>query len=279
MNHEELKNCVEAYCLGALDDAEHREFEQHLASGCAECTALVAEMQQVATEIAYSVEPVAPPAAVKERVLAAIRPDTSSEVAAPAPAVAGTNDRLVDILEKALRKWRRIGWGLAGALAITVLAGIIYTQSLHNTNSELASRIAINESLIQELRLEINEQQRVLEVIRAPRIRIVDLSGQPVSPQSSGRVVVSLADSNAVFIARDLPAPPADKDYQLWMLKGSEPVDAGIVSRQPDGSYVYPFRLIPERQNLAAFALTLEQKGGAPAPQGDMYLLGTYSGD
>lgn len=275
MEHEEIKNSIAAYCLGALDEEERTVLESHLKSDCAECQELVAEMQQVVDIMPFAVPAIAPPERVKANLMAKIQ----KEAKAAAPPLTQSDDSLVQKLEKLVRNWRRTSWGLATGLAVTVLGFVWYTQGLQNDNSTLKNQIDINETVIRELRIDLNEKEEILQILKKPRVRIVDLDGQPVSPESIGRVVLALDESNAVFVALNLPDSPPDKDYQLWMMEGATPVDAGIVPRQEDGSYLLTFQLIPDRTNIAAFAVTLEPKGGVPQPTGSMYLLGTYSGD
>lgn len=281
MDHEAIKNSLAAYCLGALDEEECLALESHLQSGCQECRALVAEIRQVSDLMPYAAMPLDPPAHVKENLMAQIQPQSARRAKAPVPSPLHiqTDETRVYKLEKSVQKWRRVSWGLAYGLTFTVLAFVFYTRGLQQTNQSLGITIEINEAVIEALQTDLKNKQKILEVIKKPRIRLVDLNGQSVSPVSIGRIFIALDDSNAAFIALNLPEPAADKDYQLWMLEGAKPVDAGILQRQEDGSYLSTFPLIPNRQGLSAFAVTMEPKGGVPQPTGSMYLLGTYTGD
>jgi len=63
-----VQETAAAYVLGALDAAEARAFEAHLASGCARCAAEVDAFRAVAVELAEA-GAAAPRAAVRTRVL------------------------------------------------------------------------------------------------------------------------------------------------------------------------------------------------------------------
>jgi anti-sigma-K factor RskA len=279
MNHEELKNSVAAYCLGALDEEERTALESHLQSGCAECEASVLEMQQVVDMMPFAAPATPPPEQVKKHLMAEIQKEARQANAVVSPTSAQLDDSLVQKLERLARNWRRTSWGVASGLVLTVLGFLWYTQGLHKDNRMLENQLDMNKAVIRELRTELNEKEEVLQILKQPKVWIVDLDGQQVSPESKGRVLLARDDTNAVFVALNLPDPPQDKDYQLWMIEGANPVDAGIVPRQEDGSYLLTFPLIPDRENIAAFAVTLEPKGGVPQPTGSMYLLGTNSGD
>lgn len=60
------------YALNALDAEERRTFEVHLAEGCARCAADVESHSAVAGDLALAPRPVAPPARVRARVMAAV---------------------------------------------------------------------------------------------------------------------------------------------------------------------------------------------------------------
>ncbi|MFQ5674929.1 MAG: anti-sigma factor, partial [bacterium] len=150
------------------------------------------------------------------------------------------------------------------------------SQNLRNKISVLERQLQLSEKVVSELRIELSRQERILNVMQSDEIRIVELKGQSTSPQASGKVYWSPDQHRAVFLAFNLPLPPLDKEYQLWMIRsGTQPVDAGIFSLTAQGSAVSVIDTIEDSLNLTAFAVTLEPQGGVPQPTGDMYLLGT----
>src|SRR5262249_3471821 len=66
--HEELRNSLGLYVLGALTPAERAEVQAHLVT-CEECAAGVRSLQMSANAIALTVDPVDPPAHVRQRLL------------------------------------------------------------------------------------------------------------------------------------------------------------------------------------------------------------------
>jgi anti-sigma factor RsiW len=60
-----------AWALGALDEHEALAYEEHLRT-CADCRAEVARLQMAADSLALATEQVAPPPALKNRILGAI---------------------------------------------------------------------------------------------------------------------------------------------------------------------------------------------------------------
>jgi anti-sigma-K factor RskA len=77
------------------------------------------------------------------------------------------------------------------------------------------------------------------------------------------------------FVASGLPAIPAGKTYQLWVVVGGgKPISAGTFPVDPRGDAILRVGPIPAAPAAEVFAVTLEPAGGLPAPSGPMYLAG-----
>ena len=75
----ELHELVAAYALNALDDDDRVAFEEHLAD-CEQCTAALADLRDTAAALAYVPETVAPPAALRSRILETARAERPNVV-------------------------------------------------------------------------------------------------------------------------------------------------------------------------------------------------------
>jgi anti-sigma-K factor RskA len=104
-DHGRRQDDVAAYLVGALDEAEARELERHLA-GCGECRERVEWLRPAAELLPESVERVEPPAELRQRVIEQVRAEGSAGRARPAP-----RGRLRGVL-------RRPAAGLAAAAVI-----------------------------------------------------------------------------------------------------------------------------------------------------------------
>ncbi|HEX9654220.1 MAG TPA: anti-sigma factor [bacterium] len=270
MEHSELKNLIAAYCIGALDEEEKRQLEGHLKKGCPECDRVKAEMLDVATLLVATVEEKIPPVYLKNRILSQIQPDASP--------VRVVKESLQNVAVNALEKSRRLWIGVSAALAVASVALIfIFTRQisqLENQLGELRTQVQINEQVVNDLQLQLQEKERILNVVRSARVQLVQLRGLEAAPDAEANVFWSESEKKALFVARNLPTPASDKDYQLWIIRGGKPVDAGVFAINEEGVGLSTFD-ITDDQNVSAFAVTLEKKGGVPTPQGDMYLLGT----
>ncbi|HEX7313537.1 MAG TPA: cupin domain-containing protein [Pyrinomonadaceae bacterium] len=72
---EEQAGRAALYALGALEGDEAREFEEHLASGCAACAAELREFDAVAGDLGLAAFEAEPPAEVRARLLALVSKD------------------------------------------------------------------------------------------------------------------------------------------------------------------------------------------------------------
>src|SRR4029453_15049555 len=91
---------------------------------------------------------------------------------------------------------------------------------------------------------------------------------------SSARAFVS-RHSGLAFAANQLPALPADKVYQLWVIpQGKAPVSAGLLAPDPGAHASLFFPMPPDMPPPAVIAVTVEPAGGVPQPTGDKALVG-----
>ncbi|MEO8662473.1 MAG: cupin domain-containing protein [Bryobacteraceae bacterium] len=76
MHNDAMSDLAALYALGELEPEEAREFESHLKT-CADCEFSLTSYRDAAAALAFEVEPVAPPAALRRRIMAAVEPPPS----------------------------------------------------------------------------------------------------------------------------------------------------------------------------------------------------------
>ena len=115
--HEDRRDDLAAYALGALEPAEAGELDAHLAS-CAECRAYLADIRPVVDLLAASVPQLPPPPGLRERLLATVGAEAERIAAAEAEAAPPR------------RRWRglaaRPATAIAAALVLAVGVGVGY---------------------------------------------------------------------------------------------------------------------------------------------------------
>jgi len=263
-DHDVLREQAELYVLGALPAAERASFEAHLAT-CDECRARVQSLSPVVTALAHVPPQYDPPQALRDRVLRTVTGSSSGVVRPPRQEPAS----------------RRMPW-LAAAASLLLAAGLgLYAVSLRARIGALEQllqqangRAATAEQQIADLRHATDEARTQLAVLEAPDLQRIDLAGQPAAPKASARAFWSRS-RGLVFTASDLPAAPAGKTYQLWVLtKNPAPISAGLFRPDPQGRVATVFETPLDLPQPIGMAVTIEPDGGVPAPTGDKYLAG-----
>jgi quercetin dioxygenase-like cupin family protein len=82
---EEAAGRAALYALGALEGDEAREFEEHLAAGCAACAAELRELETVTGGLGLAAPEAEPPAGVRARLLSLTSGDGGESGAGAAP--------------------------------------------------------------------------------------------------------------------------------------------------------------------------------------------------
>jgi anti-sigma-K factor RskA len=271
-DHEDLREHAALFVLGALTPEERAEFEAHLA-GCSECAAEVRSMSAVPAMLAQAVPQVEPPPALRDRVLRLVASGSSAAEQARSPHV----PRHTGVLAPWL--------AVAASVALTVALGG-YAQALRGRIGALETRLrgalaraeAGDRQLADVRRVAADAESRVA-VLAAPDLNRIDLAGQPAAPQASGRGYWSRS-RGLVFTATSLPALPAGRTYQLWVLPAQgSPISSGWLFR-PDaaGRAAALFDTPADLPRPTALAVSIEPDGGVPAPTGALYLVGRLAG-
>ena len=182
MNHERFLDLCAAHALNILEPADRREFEQHLETGCAECEAMLNELQTGAEYLATSAAPARPSPELKQRVMAAVAPQRSSQ--------------------------RRF---ILAAVAAAALIAIAFSLFFDQTKPQILDLKptpdgAANLIARVEYRAEDGSARVTLQNFKAPAARAYELwTLRDKGPESLG-VINTDADGRAVIELRDLGA-------------------------------------------------------------------------
>jgi Anti-sigma-K factor rskA len=113
---------------------------------------------------------------------------------------------------------------------------------------------------------------------RIATLRIAKLEAQTSQPDDAQGVVVwDAATQQGVLTVAKLPGIDADRDYQLWIMDPGYPtlVSAGVFTVEPaSGEARFLFKAAKPVSSIAAFAVSVERKGGVPMSEGPMVLVG-----
>ena len=125
MSHDEFAGMAAGYAISALDPDELKLFEAHLAS-CPECQAAVADLRPVVDALSMMNQEAEPLGALRERILAAARAESSG----PDPAHQAMPKKLAPW-------WRRpVLWPLPVAAVIIALAAAVAVVSFWGSQGD-----------------------------------------------------------------------------------------------------------------------------------------------
>jgi Anti-sigma-K factor rskA len=260
MTIDETKEFIPLYALGALDAAMTRDVEAYLRQAAPSEQREADEFREVAALLAYALPTATVPAALREQLLN----DLPAQTAVTTAKILAFKPKSAQPVIVA-RQWPQ--W-LAAAAALVMTMGTAY---FYSQNQKLRLE---NQTLAQEVKTVKAEQQAQIEQVLAPLNRILTMKGV-TAQNASAKIVWDVPQQRWLLQVYDLPAPPSDKDYQLWYVTKDAKLSAAVFRPDARGRFTAKLEL-PANVNaetLAATAVTLEPKGGVPQPTGQFYLL------
>jgi len=248
MNEQEFQELAAGHALHALSAADERRFALAKAEH-PEWRAEADDHRETAAALAAMVEPVQPPPALRQALLAQIstlaqtpeRPDdpgAESESAVPAPAPAAEPSRP--------RRWSRTLFALSACLVLLVGGGIA-TSIVVSQLQRPASVVALDE---------------IRSAPDAEQVTVRLDSGATATAHWSGKL------GEAVLVASGLDRPDEGKTFELWFVRGEQAVSAGLFDTV-DGKAT---ALLDGAMHAGdVIAVTVEPAGGSPsgAPTSD----------
>ena len=261
---------LELYVLDRLTADERREVE----SRAQESPEIRAELAEIEKAIeAYALARGLPP---NPEVLVRLMQSVRNPATATAPAASPQNSRTARAANTTVDPEADVRSGGAGVwiavlLTALALAAAVYfwnrtrqaERAAESTRTELTSEL---ESLREDC--DRTEQEYLLasdrlRLLTQPTTSNVVLAGTDNAPDARAIVFYNPETSETLFSAANLPAPPADRQYQLWAINAEGPQDLGVLDRDLVAEELLEVEFVP---GTAAFAITLETDGGNPTP-------------
>ena len=271
MTHDELRESLPAFALGALDADERKVVAAHVET-CDACTAEVHELERVVMGIGLDAPPVSPPAGLRARVLERVvtEPQSHGQSHSVLPFAPKTERRSFSASRLALAASVTLAIG-ASVYAFALRAEITSLRESIATTADEATRLR---GELAQLRRNWVEVTRAMEVLKAPDMLKVDLKGQATMPGAAGRAFWSRT-AGIMFTADRLPALPAGRVYQLWTITGTTPTSAGTFEPDKSGAASHVVSVPAGAPPPDAFGVTIEPTGGSATPTLPIVLIGT----
>ena len=231
--HDIHEESVGAYLLGALDEAETRNIEGHLAE-CHVCRDEVERLRPAVNALPRSVTPMPAPPALKTALMAEVEADLRERGGASARAglFAGMRERLAFAGESLAGMRPVVAWvSAAFVLLVGGLAGFGITQ------------ITSDDS---------------------PRTLAATVDEGSVPAGSGSLLVPGGLDEGAILRVHGMPTLGGERTYQVWVTRDGETVSQGLFTVGPEGNGA---AAVPDDlEGADAVMVTRETAGGAKAP-------------
>jgi len=249
MNCDEIRDLLEAYTLGALDETERAELEPHLAT-CPDCQALVSEYAEIVSLLPQGVATASSlklPAHLKQNLLKSIEQPTSDQ------AYSRTKDAFP---RRSWLAWFRPHLIVSGSALILLIVFLIWNIRLNIT-------LAQERALRAEFADLVDQQEIVLEIVDSAQttkrlMRAVE-PGSDAPPY--GKVYTREEFPQVVAMIARLPTPPPGQAYHLWLTKAGQTNLAGTLMVNDDGFGLLVFDAEENNPTYERAQLTLQPEG------------------
>ena len=224
--HDHYDDAIAPYLLKALPDDERQDFEAHLL-GCADCRTEVSRLQVAVDVLPASVPQYEAPPELRDRIMSVVHREAELLAAAGPEADRPPAPRAA---EREKRGWnfRMPRLAIGGTLAGAV-AGVV-----------LGAVLLSDDPLTRTVPAEV--------AIQGAQASLV------------------VHDDDSKLVAKDLPAPPAGRVYQVWVKRPGRDPEAtdALFTVRSDGSAVVS---VPgSMDGVEAVLVTDEPEGGSLAP-------------
>jgi len=266
-DHDQFRELIQGYALGALDAQERAAAETHLASGCSECGKALEEARWLVSQLAYLAPGAEPSEMLKDRLLQTVR----AEGGGVAPAAGN---------RRAAVPW----WIWAGVAALLVFS-LYSAWNARKLQDEIGILRAQTERQTQErARL---EQEMVAVKVQAHEAMIwsdpksVKITLPAKDPKMPQLEAMWHPEMGIVVRGWKMPSLREKRVLQLWLIPkkaGGKPMPSMTFWPDADGKFTAMVENPPEvMSDTQALAITEEPVGGSAQPTSTLMWVGGVS--
>jgi anti-sigma-K factor RskA len=238
---------LEPYVLGDVTETERQQVEMNLAK-YPELREELMAIEKTFEQVAFSAA-VKPSAKVKEQLFKKIENKTEAKVVSIAPKTI---------------VWQ---WAAAASIIFGLVAAYLaydYRDRWQKTVVTLNELINRNQQFAQDynqINLQLEKLQTDVAILENSSFTKVILKGTTNSPEALASVYWNASTEEAYLSIQNLKKLSRDQQFQLWAIVDGKPVDAGVF----DSDFAGLLKM-KNIKNAAAFAVTIEPRGGKPSP-------------
>ena len=281
------------YALGALTDEEKAEVEAYIAADL-DAKARLDALQEATALLPNAVDPVMPSSQVKADLMARVQASSraaSAPVAAKPVGQRPSTEQLSwwDKFRQSFAMPALAGTAVLAAVLLFIWAFLLNQQvndlqdqvaDLTNDTNLLVTQLETLQTDNNDLRVrndllqqELQAQEDILASYQAPgtnTLAISDTTGE--HPEARATLTVAPEGNSATFVAANLPLLNADQVYQLWIIRGDQPLSAGIFEVDENGRVI--LNVDPTlAATFDAVGVSIEPAGGSETPTPDQIIL------
>jgi anti-sigma-K factor RskA len=236
MQERHVDDLIDAYTLDALEPDEMDAVARHL-EGCERCRALADAARATSDALLLAAPLATPPVGLRARVLARIAEESTAAGQPEQPQQPAHPAAARPTADNPLQRFVR------SLLGGQDRAGQHAEQLLH-------------------------------ELLADPHSRTWQVGGTEHAPGATGRLIASAERQEAVLVVSGLDRAPQGHEYQVWFLRGGQPLPNSLFRVDRHGRALPVVRVAEPLADFETIAVTPEPVGGSPGPTGPIVLAG-----
>lgn len=241
-----VDNLIDAYALGALEPDEVALVERHLET-CDACQALLDAVRTVTDGLLLAVPQATPPSSLRVSILSRIHEEAISQQ--PANQASQATQRTPAPQSDTART------GRMGRLLRSLFGGD--EPEIHDTTAD---------TLLRDLLLD-------------PEVIIRPIAATEHAGHAGARFVGAPARHDGIVLANGLRPLDADHAYQVWLLRGDQPLPNALFTVDRTGRGIGIVEATEALLDFDVLAITPEPAGGSPGPTGAIVLAGALKAE
>ena len=257
---ETLSELIPAYSVGATDPEETALVERLLPL-CPEAAVELDEYLAMGQALLHSVPAVQPPASLHDKLMAAVAAPAQTTTIRPEPSLTRVKPSVAPVTApsqpRVMRPNRWIAAVAVAAAALLIVSNIYWVNQVNGLRQQQETVTAL-----------LRNQEDALASLGTGRANRVQLVSTDTQSQNDvlATVLWTPQSPTALIYSDNLPMLSSDKTYQVWLIRGTQPISAGVFQLDSQGVGVLIFNSAQPMTDFNAVAISTEPSGGSDQP-------------